>query len=1115
MAEFNDNYTLLIQKLDHFIRKFYTNQLLKGTLYSAGVVLGLFLLINLLEYNFYFHTTARKLVFFLFILISIAAISKWVVLPAMHYFRLGNIINHEQAADIIGNHFTDVKDKLLNILQLKKQSYNAVETALINASINQKSEEIKPVPFKAAIDLKENKKYLKYALPPLLLLLGVMLFDSSIIRDSTYRLINNNKEFVKPAPFAFILKNDQLKVGQNEDYALQITTQGSVIPNEVFVEIGGHEYRLKKEAHNVFSYVFSNCQKDTEFRLLSGDVSSATYQLSVLLKPNIKSFVVTLNYPDYTGRQDETVTNVGDVLVPAGTKILWNFSTDNTSRLSYKFGNESKTVAATKRGESEYSFSLRAMNNMPYTVFFRNELLPNADSVNYNLSVIPDAYPVISVQRFDDSTNRRLVYFVGDVSDDYGLRNLTFNYKIKKYKAAEGPLNTERLQAPQGINGVFNYSWDLRKLNLNPGDEINYYFEVYDNDAVNGSKPARTSMMSYKMPTVDELEQLTSQNSEEIKKDLEKSLRESKKIEDELQKIREKLLQKKEIDWQTRKELEKLLERQKQVEKQIQQAKQKFEENLQNQNETSEPKEDVEQKQEQLKSMFDDVMQDKMKDLLQQIQDLLQQMDKDQTLQKMDEMKKEQKQSSQTMERLKELYKQLEVEKNIQDIVNKLEELSEKQEKLSDQTEKNEKSQDQLQKEQSEMQKEFEKLQQKMDETDKQNKQLDKPKNFDQQKEKSDDVKDSMQKSQEDMKQGANSKASQKQKKAARKMKEMAQSMSEQAASGDQEQAEEDYNAMRQLMENLISLSFDEEETMTQFVKTPINTPKYTELGQRQKRIKDDFKMVEDSLFALSKRVSQIETFILEKVAEVNLNMDNSLSNIQERYKPQAQDFQQRTMKNLNDLALMLDEAMNNMQQQMSNKSGSKNCKKPGGKSSSSGSDRKPQDKMSKSQKGINEDMKKMMEGTKNGEGQPKSKEFAEMAARQAALRKMIENMKKQNQEQGKGAGENKILDELIQDMNKTEKDLVNKRLNNEMLKRQKEIETKLLESERAEREREFDNKRKAEQADQIDNRMPPALKEYIKKRQSEIELYKDVNPSLKIYYKNLVEEYFKTLKSS
>ena len=99
--------------------------------------------------------------------------------------------------------------------------------------------------------------------------------------------------------------------------------------------------------------------------------------------------------------------------------------------------------------------------------------------------------------------------------------------------------------------------------------------------------------------------------------------------------------------------------------------------------------------------------------------------------------------------------------------------------------------------------------------------------------------------------------------------------------------------------------------------------------------------------------------------------------------------------------------------------------------------------------------------------------------------------------------------------MNKTEKDLVNKKLTNETLKRQKEIETKLLESERAEREREFDNKRKAEQANQIENKMPPALQKKKKKRQSEVELYKNVNPALKIYYKNLVEEYFKTLKSS
>lgn len=48
------------------------------------------------------------------------------------------MINHEEAAKIIGTHFTDVKDKLLNVLQLKSQSVGFTDRSLIEASINQK-----------------------------------------------------------------------------------------------------------------------------------------------------------------------------------------------------------------------------------------------------------------------------------------------------------------------------------------------------------------------------------------------------------------------------------------------------------------------------------------------------------------------------------------------------------------------------------------------------------------------------------------------------------------------------------------------------------------------------------------------------------------------------------------------------------------------------------------------------------------------------------------------------------------------------------------------------------------------------------------------------------------
>ncbi|MEL6986642.1 MAG: DUF4175 domain-containing protein, partial [Bacteroidota bacterium] len=175
MIEAADNYKLLINKLDAFIRKYYLNKWIKGMLYSTALILFLFIVFNVLEHNFYFGKSVRKGMFFTFIGTSLLALGYWVFAPLFQYFKLGKVISHEQAAQIIGDHFTDVKDKLLNILQLKKQASENPENALILAGIDQKASILKPVPFKSAIDLKKNRKYLRYALPPLLCLI-VLLF---------------------------------------------------------------------------------------------------------------------------------------------------------------------------------------------------------------------------------------------------------------------------------------------------------------------------------------------------------------------------------------------------------------------------------------------------------------------------------------------------------------------------------------------------------------------------------------------------------------------------------------------------------------------------------------------------------------------------------------------------------------------------------------------------------------------------------------------------------------------------------------------------------------------------------------------------------------------------
>ena len=133
------------------------------------------------------------------------------------------------------------------------------------------------------------------------------------------------------------------------------------------------------------------------------------------------------------------------------------------------------------------------------------------------------------------------------------------------------------------------------------------------------------------------------------------------------------------------------------------------------------------------------------------------------------------------------------------------------------------------------------------------------------------------------------------------------------------------------------------------------------------------------------------------------------------------------------------------------------------------------------------------------------------MAARQAALRKELQDKQRQLQEQGKGSAE---LQAIIDEMNRVETDLVNKRLTNQLLERQQDILTRLLEAEKAERQQDEDERRESTAARELERTLPPALEEYLRERAAQTDLYREVSPELKPYYRRLVERYFEELKA-
>ena len=1121
----NSNYHILIEKLDAFIRKYYVNNLIRGSLHSLALISVMWTSFVLLEHYVFNASVSsmafRKALFYSFSFSALIALGVWVLIPMVQYFRLGKIISHEKAAQIIGEHFANVKDKLLNVLQLKSMSEQE-HSSLLVAAINQKTEELKPVPFKNAIDLKKNRKYLRFVLPPLFIFLGLLL-SSNIIQNSTNRILNSNKEFEREAPFEFVVLNSDKKVVQFEDFTLEVEIKDKgAMPSEVFIEVDNYKYKLEKTGPSKYKYTFYKIQKDAKFRLSANGFSSKNYDINVLEKPNILDLAVRLKYPAYTGRSNENVSNVGDLAVPVGTDIEWLFGAENTDALSVLFPGDENPVNAQRADRKMYTVRKKVMQDGVYKIFISNSLLPNADSVSYTLTVIPDLFPSIELEKFADSTDERVVYLAGEASDDYGIRNLSLHYSIER----DGKLikqETMPMAISAGKQTTYNHTLNMRSFDLKAGDKFSYYFQVWDNDGVQGSKSAKTAMMFYQMPTMDEVEKKEESNNEQIKSDLENAMKEVEELQKALKKAKEGVLQKNELNWQDRREIEKLLDQQKQAEEKIKEAQENFKENMKNQEEFQKVDEELMEKQKMLEELFEQIMSDEMKELFEKMEKMLDNLNKDEVLKQMENMELNDEKLKAELDRMLELFKKMEVEKEMSDAISKLDSLAQKQEELSKETEKNENAspekQKELEKKQDELNKEFEKIQEKIDKAKEKNKELEQPMDLDskelEQQEK--DVQEEQENSSQQLDKKQNKNASKSQKNAAQKMKKMSKQMQQMMQMNQMQQMEEDVKAMRQLLENLVGLSFEQERLIDEVAKSIPNTPAYTGLVREQFKLKDDFKHIEDSLNVLAKRVHQIQGFITEKVTDVKKSIKNSISDLEERDKRAASVNQQYAMTYVNDLALMLSESMNQMQQQMAQQmSGQQMCEKPGdGQDGDGKKPGKPGNKpgmggLKQMQDQLNQQIEKMQQQMKNGQN-PSSKDFAEMAAKQAAIRKALQDMKRQKQQNGKDGG--KELQELMNQMDKTETDLVNKKLPNDINKRQQDILTKLLEHEKAEREREYNNERKSEQPKQTEPKIPPAMQDYLKQRKGQVEMFKTVSPALKPYYKNLVEEYFRSLK--
>jgi len=1160
-------------ELEAFKRKFYLNLLVRGLLVAGGLLLTFFVAFNGLEYFLYLPTAVRAGLLFGFIGLTGYSFVRWIWTPLAALTNLRRLLSDEQAARRVGELFPEVQDRLLNALQLQGQ---ARDNALVAASLEQRAAQLGNISFARGIDIQQQSRPLwKYAAVPVAVLLALLAFYPSFLVQGTERIWHYRRAYAPPAPFQFVIKNPRLTAFRGEDFTLDVGVAGAALPAEVSIRYGRGERRLSKVAGrgDQFRYTFEQPQGTVNFRLKGAGFDSPEYQLTVLERPNLRDFNVTVSYPAYTGKAAETIENGGNLTVPEGSTVRWEFATAATDELALVFQNPDETVAASSADADNGTFvaTRRVLRSQPYLLRLKNPASLNRDPISYQLTAVPDLAPTLTLEAFADTVTRRYLALGGTARDDYGLTRLELHYALRRAgqgpNAAPGAQRATALALPRESAGTYAYTWNLNPLNLQPGDRLEYYVEAWDNDGVHGPKATRTRPAEFRLPGRREMRQELNAQAESVASQMSQAAKQSEKLERELAKAQDKLKTKRDLSFQDRKQLENMLDQKNQLNQQMEQMQKMFEQLQQKQDQASPKSEELAKKAEELKKLMADLLDPETKKLYDKLQKLLeQQKQPDAEMQKLlQQLENKEDTLQKELDRALEMFKQMQLEQKAEETANKLDELAKQEEKLADKTQQNDREnpdnkasnqdqkakQEQLKQEQAENQKEFEDLKKELQDLKKMDKELGDQNGVDEQEPEQEQTDQDLQESQQQLGKNQNQKAAAKQKSAASRMKKMAQKMRDQMSEEESDQAQQNIDDLRDILENLLTLSFDQEGLMKDFRKVDQSDPRFVQLGQTQRKLRDDAKIIQDSLYALAKKEPKIQSFVTREVGEMNGRMDESLAHIQQRDLARATATEQQAMTSMNNLALMLQGSLDQMQQeaqagkgQPQDGQGKPGKKKGKGKGQGQGSKPGPGN-MGKMQQQLNEQIQKLSQSGKSG--REMSQELAKLAGQQQMLRQAMQQLDKLQQGQGKPggpagqgqAGEGKegkegkesgkdggqkgkdgkgeqgggSTGDIKKMMEQTETDLVNKRLTEETILRQQSILTRLLEVEKSARERDQDTKREAQAAQVKPPVFPPAFDKYKVSKERQTELLRNTPPNLTPYYQREVGEYFQKIK--
>jgi hypothetical protein len=1095
-------------------------------MFLAGVIITA-LVLDVAEILFEFSRGGRTALTLLFVFLFLCAGGWMIGRPFLRLIGVLPSASEELTARRIGMFFPSLRDRLLNALQL---AHNAVKDSkiyspeLIDGSLKDFAAEIQPLDFTASVDTSRLPLYRRWLMLSAVLSVLIVCFFPASFSGAAYRLIHCTREFAPPPKYFFEVSPGNKEIVKGENVAIRVKVT-SLLPafaprstNITFYrqQEGQENYdelKVKPDSSGTYHTTFQTLRSSTEYFVRLADAESEHYKLLVLDRPLIRSFHVKLDYPAYTKIPPRVMDEfVGDMSALEGTRVTISGAASKTLKeASMVFGNNTKLPMTLQGEKFSASFSILSDNSYHLSIV-DGEGLSNSEPVQYQIKAVPDEYPTIAILqpgRNIDIAGDQLLNLYLQAKDDFGLSAMRLGYRLisSRYEKAgtDYSFTTIPLPADAGTQIELPFNWYLTNLHLVPEDVVEYFAEVFDNDAVKGPKSGRSTLYLLRLPSLDEFFSDVDKEHERSTGDMKQSLEEARKLKDDIESINRDLKKNKDPDWQTQKKMEEMAKQYKEVQKKLDDERSRMEqmtEQMQQQNVLS--KETLE-KYLELQQLFQQLDATELQNMLKQMQQQIPNISKEQLQQAMQNMTFSEERFRQSIERTLNLLKRIQIEQKIDEVKKRAEELEKTEKDLQDESSKSTgnqqkldelaKKQTDLAKEEQAMEREAADLQRKMEEfftempADKLQKMIEQ---MQQQK-----LDQKMQQASSRMQSGNMQSAQQLQSQVSQQLQQFSKQMEEMQQEMLQQQSQYVMNEMRKASNNMLELSKDEEAMKHSSQNAPQNSPQLRQNAEDQQQAEQDLNNVIKGLSDLSQKSFAVTPEMGKTIGEALARMNNAMRDLDMRNGSAASQEQDQAMAALNRAAMQVQDALQAMMQ---------------GGSGGAGGLMQQLQRLAGQQMSLNMQTQQM-----GGMSLQQAAEAARLAKEQGAVRKSLEELNREAQQSGEQKKVLGDLQKIADDMKEVVENLEQNNVNPETIKKQERILSRLLDASQSMHERDYEKKRKAETGVQITRRSPSDIDPNALEEKSQLreELLKALEQGYSRDYQDLIRKYFDELEKT